>query len=115
MSNHRMQRVESVIMEELSKMLLRGMIKDPRVNSLLSITRIEVAKDISHARVFISSLEGEKKTDKGVEGLQSAAGYIQGVLGKKLSFRLTPKLSFVADHGIEEGFRMNKLIEDLNK
>jgi ribosome-binding factor A len=82
------------------------------VNSLVSITNIDVSKDLSYAKVFISSFEGHEKLKSAVEGLNHAAGYIQSIVGKKIKLRLTPKLSFVADHGIEEGFKINEKIKE---
>jgi ribosome-binding factor A len=57
----------------------------------------------------------EKKTVEGVEGLQSAAGFIQTILSKKLTFRKFPKLTFVFDSSMKEGFEMVKKLEELEQ
>ena len=54
----------------------------------------------------------DKKTEKGIKGLESAAGFIQTTLSRKLSLRQFPKLQFVADSSIKDGFEMvHKLAE----
>ena len=114
MSDFRLLRVESLVREEVSLLISNGAIKDPRVSSFLTITQTKVAKDISHAKIYISSFEGEKKLQQGVDGLNHAAGFIQREVGKKLQTRLTPRLTFIKDSSIKDGFEMNKKIEELN-
>jgi ribosome-binding factor A len=113
MSEVRSKRVEELLREEIASLILRGEIKDPRVHGLLSITRVEAAKDFSYAKVFVSSLSGGGDLDAAVEGLNSAHGFIQSVIGRKIRLRLTPKLHFVADTGVAEGFAINEKIRGL--
>ncbi|OQY39901.1 MAG: ribosome-binding factor A [Spirochaetaceae bacterium 4572_7] len=113
MSDIRIKRVESLIREEISKMIMKGVIKHPSVNNLISITNINVSGDLSHAKIFISSFESHGKAMKAVAGLNRATGFIQGKLGKKLHMRTIPKLEFVFDDSIEQGFAVNKLIDSV--
>lgn len=113
MSTHRLERVESLITQTISGMLVRGDIKDPRVGSLVSITEVEVAKDLSFAKVGISGFMEDADLDKAAAGLNSAAGFIQVQLGKAMKTRLTPKLHFFADRRLKEAHAMTKKLEDL--
>ena len=89
---------------------LSAWIKDPRVSTFLTINRVEVAKDLAYAKVYVSSFLNESQIQKGVEGLNSAAGFIQSSIAKKLTIRQFPRLTFVVDTSIKEGFDMvNKL------
>ncbi len=92
---------------------MKGVIKNPSVNTLVSITRVNVSKDLSHAKLFVSSFESRGKAMKAVGGLNRATGFIQGVLGKKLHMRTIPKLSFVYDDSIEQGFEVNRIIDSV--
>ncbi|TFG85152.1 MAG: 30S ribosome-binding factor RbfA [Spirochaetales bacterium] len=113
MERIRQQRVEEQIRIEVSQLILRGEIKDPRVDSFLSITRVDVARDGSHAKVFVSTFrEGDALTE-GVAGLNHAAGFIQGSISKRIRIRLTPRLVFCPDPGIKEGFEMGEKIKGL--
>ncbi len=112
MDELRRKRVGEDLRAEIASLILSGEVKDPRVNSFLSITRVEVARDASHAKVYVSTFQDEA-LDKGVEGLNKAAGFIQASVGKRIRLRQTPKLSFIADRGIKEGFEMGEKIKDI--
>ena len=113
MGSFRLVRLGEQIREEISKMILSGQIKDPRVSTFLSINRVEVSGDLGYAKVYVSSFMSGKETEKGVRGLQSAAGFIQSTIGRKLTIRQFPKLTFVADSSIKEGFEMVRKLNQL--
>ena len=103
-----------MIREIISEMIMKGIIKDPRISSLVSISKVEVSRDLGHARLFISGFENEKKIQSSVDGLNSAAGFIQKHLGKKMHTRTTPKLKFIFDSSIKDGFEMTKKLESMH-
>ncbi|MBQ7881971.1 MAG: 30S ribosome-binding factor RbfA [Treponema sp.] len=110
MAGYRLARLGEQIREEISKLLSLQQIKDPRVSTFLSINRVEVVADLAYAKVYVSSFLPEGQIRKGVDGLNSAAGFIQSNIAKKLSIRKFPKLTFIADSSMKEGFEMvNKL------
>ena len=110
MGEVRMLKLGEQIREEISKLLMMQKVKDPRVSTFLSINRVEVAKDLAFAKVYVSSFLNESQVKKGVEGLNSASGFIQSSIAKKLSIYKFPKLTFVEDTSIKAGFDMvNKL------
>lgn len=113
MATHRQERVETLITQLISSMLIRGDIKDPRVDSSISISAVVLAKDLSWAKISVAGFLDEAKLHKAVAGLNSAAGYIQAQLGKTLKTRLTPKLNFQADFNVKAAFEMTKKIEEL--
>ncbi|MBQ5471062.1 MAG: 30S ribosome-binding factor RbfA [Treponema sp.] len=106
MGQYRMQRLDSQLRDEISQMILRGEIKDPRVSTFLSVNRVEVTQDLSYAKIYISSFLSDGKVELGVDGLNSAAGFIQSSIAKKLRIRKFPKFTFLVDSGMHEGFRM---------
>jgi ribosome-binding factor A len=112
MAEFRLLRAEKIIQEEISKLIFQDKIKDPRISKLTFISHVKISPDMGYAKIAISGYCKEKEILKTVEGLNNAAGFIQGVLGKKIKTRLTPKLSFFYDNSIKEGFEINKLIED---
>jgi ribosome-binding factor A len=113
MEGIRLKRVEEQVRIEVSALLLRGEIKDPRVDSFLSITRAEVSRDGSHAKVYVSTFRDDKALEDGIAGLNHAAGFIQGAIAKRIRIRLTPRLVFMPDRGIKEGFEMGEKIKGL--
>ncbi len=114
MSEFRIQRIENMVRDIISEMIIKGVIKDPRISSLVSISMVEVSKDLSYAKVHISGFENEKKIKSSVDGLNSAAGFIQKNLGKRMHTRTTPKLNFVFDSSIRDGFEMTKKLESMH-
>ena len=95
-------------------MIMRKVIKDPRVDSLLSISRVKVSKDIGYADVFISGIRGERQVEKAVDALNHAAGFIQHKLKGKLHLRNTPKLRFKVDTSIAESFIMSQKLKTIS-
>ena len=112
MSEFRLTRLGEQVREEISQMILRQQIKDPRVSTFLSIIRVEITSDLSYGKVYVSSFMSHKETLKGVKGLESAAGFIQTKLSKKLRLRQFPKLTFIMDSSIEEGFEMVRKLKE---
>lgn len=110
MGEFRMLKLGEQIREEIARLISLQKVKDPRVSTFLTINRVEVAKDLAYAKVYVSSFLNESQIQKGVEGLNSAAGFIQSSIAKKLTIRQFPRLTFIVDTSIKEGFDMvNKL------
>lgn len=115
MGQYRMQRLDSQLRDEISSLLLRGEIKDPRVSNFLSINRVVVSSDLSYAKVYVSTFLSDAQLEKGVDGLNNAAGFIQSSIAKKLRIRKFPKFTFVIDKGMKEGFHMVQRLTELEK
>lgn len=109
-----MERVGRLIQEKIGSFIVEGKIKDPRVDAFLSVTKVEVSRDLGYADVYISSYKTDAGLKKGVAGLQSAAGFIQSQLNLHMHIRQIPKLRFHEDTGIKNGFDMIKKIEGLS-
>jgi ribosome-binding factor A len=113
MESFRTERVGSLIQEKICTLISEGKIKDPRVNSFLSITRVTVSRDLSYADVYVSNIRTGASIESGVKGLQSAAGFIQSCLGSSMRIRKIPRLRFYTDTSIREGYDLIKKLESL--
>lgn len=113
MDQIRRKRVEETLKAEVASLLARGEVKDPRVDTFLSITRVEVARDGSHAKLFVSTFRDGDALLEGVAGLNAAAGFLQASVSRRLRIRLTPRLVFLPDPGIKEGFELGEKIKGL--
>ncbi|MDV2989507.1 MAG: 30S ribosome-binding factor RbfA [Dehalogenimonas sp.] len=111
--SHRMERVNQLIREELSRIMQRE-IRDPRLE-FLSINAVETAADLGFAKVFVSHLVTSENKKEILQTLTGAAGYFRGELGKVLTLRHVPELAFYWDDSIERGARLNRLIEEANR
>ena len=112
MSQFRIERLGQMIQEKIGSLIIEGKVKDNRVNTFMSITKVDVSKDLSFADVYVSDIRG-LISEKEVEGLQSAAGFLQSQLGAVMHIRKIPRLRFHADKSISESFDLIKKIEKL--
>ncbi len=115
MGQYRLLRLGEQIKQEIATMILRHEIKDPRVNEFLTIQRVEVAGDLAYAKVYVSSFMDDKAVERGAQGLQNAAGFIQSSIAKKLSIYKFPKLTFIADFSVRDGYEMVQKLNALEK
>ena len=106
-------RINGEVLRELSN-IIRGEIKDPRINPMTSVVTVEVAPDLKTCKAYISVLGDEKSQKATLAGLRSAEGYIRRQLAHSINLRNTP-YSFVLDQSIEYGVRMSKMIDDVTK
>jgi ribosome-binding factor A len=113
MNEIRLRRVESLIRDKVSSLIMMGEVKDPRVDSSITLTRVKAAGDLASARVWVSSFGGEEATRRAVKGLNNAAGFIQSRLGREIHMRNTPRLFFSADNSIRDGLKVNRLIDEV--
>ena len=115
MGQYRLQRLNDQLRDEISQLILRGEVKDPRVSTFLSINRVDVTSDLGYAKVYVSSFLPDNQVGKGVDGLNAAAGFIQREIAKKLRIRQFPKLQFHVDEGMKKGFNMVQKLNELEK
>ena len=113
MAIHRSNRVAEEIKKELSE-IIRNDMKDPRIDALVSVTHVEVSRDISVATIFVSSLGDAEAQAEVVKIFKQASGFIRGELANRLSLRFIPELSFRSDQSIRIGARINELINQQN-
>ena len=115
MGQFRLLRLGEQLRKEISSMLMKHEIKDPRVNEFLSINKVEVSGDLAFAKVYVSSFLDDASVERGVQGLQSAAGFIQSTIARKVSIYRFPKFTFVTDYSMKEGYKMVQKLNELEK
>ncbi len=108
--SERMRRVDEAVREVLSQRLTAGL-KDPRIG-FVTVTSVETAPDLRHARVYVSVLGSDEEREATMEGLASSHGYLQKALGGELRMKRTPTLEFVHDDSVDRGFRIGEIIEE---
>ena len=106
-----MRRVNEAVREVVSAHIA-GDLKDPRIG-FVTVTGVDTSPDLRHARVYFSVLGGEVEREEALQGLTSAAGFLQSQVGAELRMKRTPTLEFVHDPSIERGMRMERLISEV--
>ena len=112
MASNRIGRINEEIQRELSD-LIRSL-KDPRVQTLISITRVDTTPDLRYSKIYISVMDEEKQRDA-MRGLRSAGGWLRRELGSSLQLRYTPELVFELDDSLKYGAHMFDLLEKLER
>ena len=107
-------RINGEVLRELSN-IIRGEIKDPRINPMTSVVAVEVAPDLKTAKAYISVLGDEESQKNTLAGLKSAEGYIRRELARNINLRNTPQITFILDQSIEYGVKMSKMINEVTK
>ncbi len=109
----RTQRLGSVIQEEITLLLSKGRLKDPRIHELTTITGAKVSRDLSVATVYFTVLGEEEDIESTGRGLEAARGFIQRHLARHMNVRVIPSLRFEYDPSVAYGDRMNRLLAEL--
>lgn len=107
----RIQRIQSRIRQDIAELFLREL-KDPRVKGLISVTRVEVSKDLTNARVYWSILGSKSERRTAQRFIEGASGYIQKKVAEGLQIHTAPQLDFRYDDSIEKGSDVSKLIDE---
>ena len=109
MSEKRIERINELIRDELSD-IIRREIKDPRLG-WVTVTRVQISGDLRYVKVYISVLGDEEARVASMGVLHGAASFLRRQLGGRIQLRYTPELAFRYDPSIEEGVRLDQLMD----
>ena len=111
MISRRMQKAAQAIREVVGTSILRDLM-DPRIENV-TVTNVEVTKDMRQARVYVSVMGDEKQQQLCLYGLQHAAGFLQAKVAKRIDTRYTPVLKFVLDMGVKKSIEINEILQSV--
>ena len=114
MKNQRINRISEEVKKVVSELLYNGL-KDPRVHPLTSVTNVEVTRDLSFAKIYVSVLGTDSEKKETIEGLLSAKGFIRKEIAKKVDLRVVPVPIFVLDESIEKAMYLTNLINKVSE
>ena len=110
--SRRTERVNELLRDHISTLLARD-INDPRIDGIVTITAVETSRDLAHARVWVSVAGAQENTQRTLQGLRSASGFLQRGL-MSLGMRRTPELTFVIDDTMARADRINQLLDSVS-
>lgn len=113
MSSARKARVEHGIREALTEMIASD-VRDPRVHAptVLTVTKVELNVDLSVARCYVSIVADDATADAAIAGLQKAAGFLRGPIGRRLSLQHAPELRFMIDPSIDMSEKLASIVRE---
>lgn len=107
-SNHRIERVNAIIREILSEIVLKD-VKDPRLG-LVTVTSVTTAADLSAARVHFSVMGDEAQRQITLKILRGASGYMRHTIARELDVKVAPELRWVYDDSLDRAFRIEQVL-----
>jgi len=110
----RTARISEEMKREVSA-IIQNELKDPRLSQLISVTNVNVTKDLRYAKVYVSIMGNDEEKKNALDGLKSAAGFIRREVGHRIQLRYTPEVQFELDNSIEHGAYISKLINETVK
>lgn len=90
---------------------MREKLSDPRLDAMISITRVEISPDFSSAHVHVSVMANEARRNLAVQALQSASGKLRSMVAEQISMRTVPWLTFHLDDSLRKGFETVQIID----
>lgn len=112
MSERRIQRLNSLLKEVISD-VIHSEVKNPHLPQLITITHVEITKDLRYAKVYVSIIGEENEKMAAIDALQSASGFIGVHASKQVVMRYFPELKFILDDTVDQQTRIDQLLSDL--
>ena len=112
--HRRSDRVAEAIREEVARFLTED-VKDPRIRGLVTVTAVEVTRDLRHAKVFVSVLGSDAERSATFDGLSSLAAHLRSRVGRALRLRVAPEIAFREDQSVAHAARIESLLEGIRQ
>jgi ribosome-binding factor A len=111
--SQRKQRVEHGLRDVLTEMIARD-VKDPRVRAatLITVTKVELNVDLAVANVYVSIVGDDATIDGAMKGLEKAAGFLRGPIGRRLCLQHAPELRFMLDHSLDMSEKLAQIVRE---
>ena len=104
----RTDKLDSILLRDLS-VIISQEINDPKLG-FPTVTEVDVAPDLSNAKVYVSFLGKNYKKRDGLEALRKAKGYIKTQLSKRIKIRKIPDLTFIVDDTLDKAERIEEIL-----
>jgi ribosome-binding factor A len=112
--HHRSERVAEAMREEIATFLAND-VKDPRIMGLVTVTAVEITRDLRHAKVFVSVLGSESQRAATFDGLDGVAAHLRGRVGRALRLRVAPEIEFRNDESIAHAAKIEQLLAQVRR
>lgn len=110
MKNNRLERVNSEIQKEVA-LIINNELRDPQITSMIGVSEVDVAPDLSSARVYLSIYGGDAQDT--LNRVKGAGSFIRGRLAKKIRLRIIPRLDFYLDNSLTYGQKIDELLSNI--
>ncbi|MCH3963981.1 MAG: 30S ribosome-binding factor RbfA [Clostridium sp.] len=114
MSKYRNGRINEEMKKEISN-IIREDVKDPRITAMVSVTKVEVTRDLSYAKVYVSLYGNTRSKNETLEALKNSSGFIRREVGHRIRLRNTPEIIIELDNSIEQGMHIDELLRKIKE
>ena len=108
----RTDRLNSLLKEVIAD-VIHNKVKNPHIHKLITVTRVDISKDLRHAKVYVSVIGDEKEKAESLDALQQSAGFIAQAASKEVVLRFFPDLKFKLDDSAEQHARIEELLKEV--
>lgn len=113
MGQLRMEKVQELMKQEISKIILQEM-KDPRIG-FVTVTAVDVSSDLRNAKIYVSLMGSEQQIADCWQGLKSSLGFLRREVGHRVRLRYTPELTLALDTSVDYSAHIQTLLQQIKK
>ncbi len=113
MSETRARKVGEQVKKEVGH-IIGTVLKDPRLCALISVTGVQVTRDLRYASIYVSIYGGEGEKEQALQALDRATGFIRGEIGRRIRLRFVPEIFFHLDSSLEYGAHIERVLKELH-
>ena len=113
MTGRRTDRLNSLLREVISDVIRRD-VRHPDVNELVTVTRVDVTRDLRYAKVYVSVIGDDLRRQETLKALNSASGFVAVNSAKQVVMRYFPDLTFKLDTGVDQQMRIEEILNDIH-
>ncbi|MBJ7449526.1 MAG: 30S ribosome-binding factor RbfA [Parachlamydiales bacterium] len=113
-TTRRTERLNSLLKQVIGE-VIRKDVRNPHIGTLLTVTNVDITKDLHHAKVSISVIGSAELKEQTLGALQASAGFIAVQASKKVVMRYFPALTFKIDDTVDQQMRIDALLNDIQK
>lgn len=110
----RTDRLNSLLKEVITEVIKKD-VKNPNICELTTVARVDISKDLRHAKVYMSIIGSDEEKKDTINALETAAGFIAVKSSKKVVMYHFPELTFRLDDSVEKHIRIQQVLNEINK
>ncbi|GAA0122089.1 MAG: 30S ribosome-binding factor RbfA [Clostridium argentinense] len=114
MAKYRSGRINEEIKRDVSN-TIQNKIKDPRLTAMISVTDVDVSKDLSYAKIYVSIFGNEKEKKDSYLALKNSAGFIRKEIAKNVKIRHIPEVIIELDETLDKAQHLDSLLEQIKE
>lgn len=114
MANYRGGRINEEIKKDVSN-TIQNKIKDPRLTAMVSVTDVDVTRDLSYAKVFVSIFGTDEQKKEALKILKSSAGFIRKEIGRNVKLRHVPEVIIELDETLDKASHLEEIFHQIKE